>query len=454
MRRDLRAALAAAILAFLLALPVGLGLLNDASAQPDGDPTGTPSPSSTPSSTPSESPSGSPTPSDVPDGAFEVDDAVLRWGINNESNNRAFAPGTYNFFSAGKIPDPGKGGQLVARAGWRQRSGDVAIEKYSTAAGAYVPATWDGLRTGSDNQAITSPTSGRFSNHQVVLSGGSGEVDPDAGEARIAWTGSFTVVYYSGYSFYYVTDPVLTVRDDVAVLTARLSGFASSMDDMTQWEPVAPRKVTLANLGNVELGGELGFTATPKYLGVKASVPDTVAAQVRSGDSWGSFPQSFIDFQLIAGAASYWYSSGGSTDAFKPTLPLTVSYRAGSPVAPPTPTTSTTNDPVINPVVTPPPTISAPTPSTPPVDPGVAPTAAPPPVDVPEAPVVPVTPAAVDAPALALAASQPQQTVFPATTPVAASEDRSATWAWWLGAGAMAAAAGVLVRALAPRRRT
>jgi hypothetical protein len=127
-----------------------------------------------------------------------------------------------------------------------------------------------------------------------------------------------------------------------------------------------------------------------------------------------------------------------------------VSYRAGSPVAVPTPTTSTSNDPVTNPIVTPPPTGAT---STPPADPGVAPNTGPPPVDVPDDPVAPVAPAAVNAPALALAASQPQQTVFPATTPVAASEDHSATWAWWLGVGALVAAAGVLVRALAPPRR-
>ena len=49
-----------------------------------------------------------------------VDDAVLTWGLNDESNNKAFAPGTFNFMSAGAVPDPGRGGQSIVAPGvWR-----------------------------------------------------------------------------------------------------------------------------------------------------------------------------------------------------------------------------------------------------------------------------------------------------------------------------------------------
>lgn len=56
--------------------------------------------------------------------------------------------------------------------------------------------------------------------------------------------------------------------------------------------------------------------------------------QIRSGSSWGSFPQDFVDFQFLTGQASYWYSSGGTRDAAKPTTPLYISYDATNAVAP------------------------------------------------------------------------------------------------------------------------
>ena len=35
--------------------------------------------------------------------AHQVSDAQLAWGLNDESNNRAFAPGTFNFLAAGAV---------------------------------------------------------------------------------------------------------------------------------------------------------------------------------------------------------------------------------------------------------------------------------------------------------------------------------------------------------------
>lgn len=298
-------------------------------SSPTPEPTeSSPTPEPTDSS-PTPTPTPSPTAAPVPTGAFTVSDAQVRWGINDESNNRAFAPGTFNFFSAGKIADPGRGNTQLTKAGWRQTDGRVSIQKFLD--GSWTAATWEGLRTDTDGQSITG-TNGPFSGHEVVIGGGTGTVDPKNGTASIQWSGSFTVLYYSGYSFFYATDPKLTVTGGVGRLTATLSGFGSSMDDLTQWKPVPPVPgVVLADLGRVDLSKDLGFTATPAYRGVAVNVPG--GAQVRSGDSWGSFPQSFIDYQTSSGTGSYWYSSGGAADAHKVAKPVTVSYAAGSPVA-------------------------------------------------------------------------------------------------------------------------
>jgi hypothetical protein len=63
----------------------------------------------------------------------------------------------------------------------------------------------------------------------------------------------------------------------------------------------------------------------PDYLGVTVNVGATGTAQATSGANWGSFPQSFVEFQQLTGQSSYWYSSGGARDAAKPAAPLTVS---------------------------------------------------------------------------------------------------------------------------------
>lgn len=279
---------------------------------------------------------------------FTVSGAQLRWGINHESNNRAFAPGTHNFFSAGVVPDPGTGGTTLEEQDWRAESGNVRIEKQQ-ADGTYAPATWAGLATAPDGTPIASATSGRFSNHQVVVSGGSGSVDPTTGFAEITWQGSFTVLYYSGMSFFTVTDPTLTVTPERAQLTATLGGFASDMEDQTQWTPMPPTRVVLADLplAEVDLTSADGFASTPAYLGVGWQAPSGESAQV-DGPWRGAFPSSFLDFLSSAGTAGYWYSTGGATDAYKPALPLTVSW-AGASIATPSASASPTSKPTSKP---------------------------------------------------------------------------------------------------------
>jgi len=83
----------------------------------------------------------------------------------------------------------------------------------------------------------------------------------------------------------------------------------------------------LADITGAEVTDE-GLSVTPDYRGVEVTTEST--PQNRTAATWGSFPQSFIDFQQLTGQSSYWYSSGGSRDAAKPTTPLNVSYTLAS----------------------------------------------------------------------------------------------------------------------------
>ena len=277
------------------------------------------------------------------DDTIELTGAELRWGMSNEANNAAHAPGTWNFFSAGKIPDPGNGFTAMKREDWAQSADDVEIKKWDGS--AYQDATWEGLSTDSEGEKITNAGSGRYSNHQFVFSGGVGTAAADGSTAHIEWDGDVSVVFYSGYSFFYLSDPVLDVADGKGTITATLSGFGGSREDPDVWEPIDERTVTIADLPGLSLTGD-GFTATPAYDDVKvstASCPNT-----------GSFPKSFIDFQEDVGTAAFWCKSGSGTDAAKKALPVTISFDASKPITPPTPAPPT-------PTPTPKPTSTTPT---------------------------------------------------------------------------------------------
>jgi hypothetical protein len=273
----------------------------------------------------------------LPAAAVELDvsDAVFTWGISNEANNRAFAPGTYNFFSAGQAPKT-SGADTISESEWSATAGDVTIQKQQ-ADGSYATATWAGLKTTPTGGAIGSPSAGKFTGHRVSISHGEGSLDPVADNAAIAWEGSFTVAFYSGMTQFYVGDPKLTVTAGVGTLTGTLSGYGTSMEDPEVFEQLPTREVTLATLSSVDVT-ETGVTVTPDYDGVAVNLPESATPQSTAG-AWGSFPQSFVDYQLLTGQSSYWYSSGGSTDAFKKALPLGVSYTAEPAVLTPVITT-------------------------------------------------------------------------------------------------------------------
>ncbi|WP_203336896.1 hypothetical protein [Nocardioides limicola] len=408
---------------------------------------------------------------EVPESAFEVTDASLRWGINNESQNQAFAPGTFNFLSAGMVPDPRVGGSTVVASGdhgvwrstgaraWWAEVGNVRIEKLQSDGHSTALATFAGLSTRPDGTPIGGPTSNGFSGHDVVLRGGTGQVDPETGTAEIGWEGSWSVLYYSGMSFFTVTDPELVVTRDAAELTAVVAGYAASMDDPTAWQPVAGRRVRLADLprNSIDLDAELGFAVTPTYRGVEYDAPG--AGQVRSGADWGAFPSSFVDQLTRLGSGGYWYSTGSSVDRFKVPLPLTVSYAAGDPITPDRPVGSAPVETPPTPTAPPPPAPSSdPAPQTP-VPQTPVPQTHPPEPETPEA--VPATPgppnpatgppASVPPPAAAPPAAEataPAIRLMPVATVHGLAADTPAppSWQWPIGAAALLTA-GLLTTA-------
>ncbi len=362
--------------------------------------------------------------------AVQVDDAVLRWGLNNESSNRAYAPRTYNFFSAGRVPDPGEGGTSIPQSRWKQAAGVVRIEKWNGS--TWRKATWAGLSTDSNGNPLGSPTAGTFSNHRFAFGGGAGEVDAEAGTAHVEWDGDLTVLYYSGMSMFHISDPVLDVADGRGTLTATVQGYASSVDDPDTWEPVEAVTMTLADLPEVDLSDERGLTATPDYLGVRVDGLGQV-----TGDRWtGSFPQSFVDYMDRLGTAAFWLSSGAATDPFKVALPLSVGFDSAVEQPEPTPTAEPTKEPIDNPVVPPPVTVTV----TAAPDPVVQP--APPAVVLPT---VAAPPTAVAVGPLPVAAQLVAATPAPRTSAASADTESGADAVWWLGGGLLLAAALTLL---------
>lgn len=400
-----------------------VGLVAVVVAPPDaeaGEPTPT-DPTSISSGVPTETPTDDPT---------RVDDVVLRWGVNDESNTAAYAPGTYNFLGAGRVR--ANDGRPIERSAWRARSGAVSVEKWHAATREWRTATWAGLRTDTSEAPLTI---GRSSGHTLVFAGGTGTLDPEDGTATIAWDGDATVLYYSGQSMFYLSDPELQVADGAGALTATVEGFASSRDRPGTWEPVPPERVTVAVLPDVDLGDPRGFAAEPAYRRVEVAVPDGV--QVREGADWGAFPQDFVTYMAGLGTAGFWYSSGGAADPHKVPLPLTVSLDPADPVEP---------TPTVDPTATP----SA-TPSNGASDP---PTAAPPPkAPAASGAVAPSLPAGAAADPLALPARPVTDLRLTAAAPgSAAGATRAAAWPWWSGAGLLLLAAAALL--MTPWRRT
>ncbi|NLF04026.1 MAG: hypothetical protein GX593_03300 [Actinomycetales bacterium] len=373
----------------------------------------------------------------VTDQPFEVTDARLRWGINEETGSGAFAGGC-NFLSAGKAGDTGGSVWTEDDGHFRASDGDVTIERpVATSKGLrYRPVTF--ADRCKDAHGRTVSASGKLGTGiQLVVDGGTGRVDPASGDAKISWKGSVSVVFYGGMTSWWFTDPVLTIKDGRGTLTATASGYESSREEMTQGDLIKPTRITLAKLSDVSLRGDKGFSAQPAYLGVKVSVPDGAPAQLRSGDTWGAFPQDFVDFQELTGQQAFWYSSGGARDVAKPATVLGVSYDAADPETPtdPRPDEDVPDDE----------DEAGPTPKNPVTPP---PSKTPPPaVNLPPSAATGTSVGGADRAPGAVPAAVPSTTVLPASAPLALAPPVPAPEPGAASRGIVLAAAGLLLGA-------
>lgn len=275
---------------------------------------------------------------DIPDTDDElrVTDAQLRWGLNAETGSGAFFGGC-NFLSAGVAGDAGSArvwsevDAIGPDALFRTSDGNVRIEK-PTSDGGWQPLTWGGRCTDAAGRTVTASGGDAGTGVTAVIDGGEGVVDVAAGTARIQWRGSVSVVFYGGMTYWWLSDPVLTVEPDGSgTLTATLGGYGASMEDLTKWDRLSSTSdVVIATLEDVRLG-EDGLATVPVYQGVAVSTPADITAQRRDVDGWGSFPQGFVDFQVRTGQSAYWFTSGGLRDFAKPTTTLWISYDAANP---------------------------------------------------------------------------------------------------------------------------
>ncbi|ACQ82116.1 conserved hypothetical protein [Beutenbergia cavernae DSM 12333] len=256
----------------------------------------------------------------------EIDDATLRWSMSVEAGGGAFFGGC-NFLSAGAAGNAGSSRLWTEADGFYQTEvGNVRVEK-PTADGGWATPSW-ATKCQDANGAAVSTAPASTTGAQVVLSNGVGTVDAEAGTAQVSWDGDVTVVFYGGMTYWTASDPVLSVAaDGTGTLTASAGGFAASMEDPSQWVPIEPVQVGLATFSGVTVTAD-GVEVQPDYLGVEVTTPEGASPQVRTGGSWGAFPQSYVDFHQVTGQSSYWYSSGGSADPKKPATPFTVAWTA------------------------------------------------------------------------------------------------------------------------------
>ena len=293
------------------------------------EPIPTPAPTAEPTTPPTTVPT---TPTDG--GNASTDGATFYWGLNKEATSGAFYGGC-NFLSAGKAGDTGSS-RLWNAGEYQSADGNVTIIKPN--GNDFQQASWATKCVDRTGTSVSTGRLGSYTESQVRITGG--KTTRSGSEVTVQWSGSFTIAFYGGLSYWTATDPVLKVDGSgKGTITATASGFGASMTDSSKWVPLTDRTVTLATLSGVDASSDV-ITTTPDYLGVAYSgtgqsqgvvggdegtasgqAPRTAA----NSSYWGAFPSDFIDFQKETGLFSYWFTSNGARDVYKPTLPLTVS---------------------------------------------------------------------------------------------------------------------------------
>lgn len=261
-------------------------------------------------------------------------DASLSWTLSEETGGGAYN-GSCNFLTAGTV------GDAKSSHGWSDEEGKAwykASDGAVSLSRTYGTPSWDTRCTGPDGKKV-SPFKGSSTNTAVTFSRGTGTIDAAAGTADVTWKGSATVVFYGGLTYWSFSDPHLVIgKDGTGTLTATASGYGADMNDTSKWTTLKPTTVTMATFHDAKVTAK-GFTATPDYAGVKVEVPgDTAQPQVRTNPGWGAFPQSFVDFQVLTGQSSYWYSSGGNSDPKKVATPISFAWSAKETPTEPQPT--------------------------------------------------------------------------------------------------------------------
>ncbi|MGL3806488.1 hypothetical protein ACSYDW_10355 [Paeniglutamicibacter sp. R2-26] len=261
---------------------------------------------------------------------FTVTDAQFRWGLNKEASSGAHFGGC-NFLSAGVAGNTGSSRPWTESDGfYTASSGETRIEKPGSS-GTWVMDSWDKKCLDASGREVGTSAGEQGTGSQVVIDGGTGDIDMVRNTAEIHWKGSFSVAMYGGLTYWSATDPVLSVANGKGTLSATLSGYGSDRLDTTKWSKLAPRQITLATLPSVELG-EKGIVAEPAYKQVR--IDGVEIPQARDGANWGSFPADFVGFQAETGQGAYWYSSGGAGDGRKVASPIYAAYTPDASIAP------------------------------------------------------------------------------------------------------------------------
>ncbi|MFN8053426.1 MAG: hypothetical protein U0Q22_18440 [Acidimicrobiales bacterium] len=264
----------------------------------------------------------------TPSNVVSLTDASLEWTVSREADHGTFAPGQVNYWSAGESDS--------TQATYVPTSGNATVLK-KNASGTYVPigsepaVGW--ANRGKDGLGVNvSATSANYLGQKVRFTGGTGTLDRTTGASTIQWTGTFSINFYGQYVPFWIKNPKLVVNaSGVGQITATVAGFASSLDDPTTRTPLPATAVVIADLPVVNGANSTGFTAATAYGSTSVTPPAPAGPQVAktaaNGAYWGSWPQTFVNFQAATGLGTYWYTSGGSTDNQKPQEPVTVAYR-------------------------------------------------------------------------------------------------------------------------------
>ncbi|WP_026365639.1 hypothetical protein [Promicromonospora sukumoe] len=266
--------------------------------------------------------------------------AELRWAVSVQAGSESHLAGQCNFLVAGRPGTDGNtgGGRIWTDADrdlYHGTSGDVRVVRtVGRGADAVQRTASFGTRCTSPDGRPVSYSGGRTTGAEVVLAGGTGTREAD-GSVRIRWKGSFTVVFYGGLVYWWVTDPEL--RLDAAgngALSGTLGGYGTDQQDMTRWEPLPSTRANLVTFTGRRLDPDSrGGHLVPDYCGVRVNSGSRVP-QLRedpAGSCWGSFPQAFVTFHQLVGEPEFWYSTG-TRDEIKTPANVSVSFDAAESV--------------------------------------------------------------------------------------------------------------------------